>query len=235
MTSLTSQTPPEITTLLTLAVEKGANVEALEKLVGLYERVEDRRAATEFTAALLSFQAQCPPVRHNRTASFATRAGSSFTYGYADLAGICRTVNPILHPLGLSYTWDSRVSDDGTRIGVTCTVTHTAGHSVRASFEAPVDKGAGTSAAQDYAKILTFGERKSLVQVLGIFTADEDTDAALAGPITNEQYATLEDLLGASDVDRVKFLEYLKVDKLSELPVSRYDRTVRDLKARQAR
>ena len=43
---LPPEAPPEITELLRLAVEKGADVEALEKLVGLYERVEDRRAAT---------------------------------------------------------------------------------------------------------------------------------------------------------------------------------------------
>ena len=67
---------------------------------------------------------------HNRQASFATKAGGSFKYTFADLAEICRTVNPILHPLGLSYSWNSHVSDDGTRIRVTCTVTHTAGHSV---------------------------------------------------------------------------------------------------------
>ena len=135
---------------------------ALEKLVGLYERVEDRRAATEFTAAMLAFQSVCPVVVHNRQASFATKAGGKFSYSFADLAEICRTVNPVLHPLGLSYTWDSRVSDNGALIRVTCTLTHTAGHSVQASFEAPVEEGAGTSAAQDYAKILTFGERKSL-------------------------------------------------------------------------
>ena len=69
---------------------------ALEKLVGLYERVEDRRAATEFTAAMLAFQSECPVVIHNRQASFATKAGGSFAYSYADLAEICRTVNPVL-------------------------------------------------------------------------------------------------------------------------------------------
>ena len=90
------------------------------------------------------------------------------------------------------------MSDNGALIRVTCTVTHTAGHSVQASFEAPVEEGAGTSAAQDYAKILTFGERKSLIQALGIFTADEDTDAAPAGVITQEQYADLEDLVEKS-------------------------------------
>ena len=236
MTDIVPTEPPDdITALLRIAVEKGSDVAALEKLVGLYERVENRRAKGEFTAALLRFQAQCPAVRHNRKASFATRAGGTFDYKYADLAEICMTVNPVLHPLGLSYTWDSRVSDDGARIRVTCTVTHTAGHRVSSRFEAPVEDGAGTSAAQDYAKILTFGERKSLVQALGIFTADEDTDAAPAGRITNEQFASLEDLIVSAGVDRAKFAQYLKIDKLSDLPATRYDQAVRDLKARMTR
>ena len=229
---LPPEAPPEITELLRLAVERGADVESLEKLVGLYERVEDRRAATEFTAAMLAFQSVCPVVVHNRQASFATKAGGKFSYSFADLAEICRTVNPVLHPLGLSYTWDSRVSDNGALIRVTCTLTHTAGHSVQASFEAPVEEGAGTSAAQDYAKILTFGERKSLVQALGIFTADEDTDAAPEGKITSAQYIELEDLIETTGADRERFLQYLKVAKLVDLAASRYDQAIRDLKAR---
>ena len=235
MTEIMQTEPTEITELLALAVEKGADVKALTALVSLYERVEDRRAETELTAALLSFQAQCPAVRHNREASFTTKKGGTFTYTFADLAGICQTVNPILHPLGLSYRWDSRVIDDGARIIVTCFVTHTAGDTVTASYDAPVEEGAGTSAAQDYAKLLTFGQRKSLVQVLGIFTADEDTDAALAGKITDEQYATLEDLVESPGVDRARFLQFLQLDKLSDLPAAHYDRAVRDLKARLAR
>ena len=70
MTEIMQTEPTEITELLALAVEKGADVKALTALVSLYERVEDRRAETELTAALLAFQAQCPAVAHNKTSQF---------------------------------------------------------------------------------------------------------------------------------------------------------------------
>jgi len=139
----------------------------------------------------------------------------------------------LLYPLGLSYKWDSSVSEDGGRLRVTCTLSHVAGHSVTATFEAPVDKGTGTSAAQDYAKVLTFAERKSLVQVLGIFTADDDTDAAPSEPITGEQVANLNRLLDETRSDRKRFLALVGVANLVDLPSAQYATAVRLLESKR--
>ena len=226
--------PPSPAAMLQAAIEKGADVESLEKLVGLYERMENRRAASEFTAAMLEFQKGCPPISRNRKASFLTRGGGNFNYDYADLPHICRIVNPLLHPLGLSYKWDSSVSDDGGRLKVTCTLSHVAGHSLTAAFEAPIDKGTGTSGAQDYAKVQTYGQRQSLVQVLGIFTADEDTDAAPGVTITADQAATLDQLIEESRTNVARFLKTYGVEKLADLPAPNYAGAVASLNAKIA-
>ena len=63
----------------------------------------------------------------------------------------------------------------------------------------------------------------------------ELVDAALAGKMTDEEYASLEDLIVSAGVDRVKFTQYLKVDQLSDLPAIRFDQAVRDLEARMTR
>jgi len=209
-----------------------AGVKALETLVNLKIRVEDRQAASEFTAAMLEFQKRCPSIQKKKTASFLTKGGSTFNYNYADLPEICRTVNPLLYPLGLSYKWDSEVSPDGSRIKVTCTVTHVAGHKVTASFEAPVDKGTGTSAAQDYQKLRTYGERNSLIQALGIFSADPDTDAAPGNAVSDKQLADLEDMMRAVGQDRLRFLKLLKVEKLGDLPAANFEIAMNLLRAK---
>ncbi len=216
--------PPDIMGLMALAVQQGGNIETIERLTDLYHRIEDRRAASEFTLALKEFQERCPEIKKNKSASFPTKLGGDFSYTYANLTQVCRTVNPLLHPLGLSYKWDSAVSDDGGRLKVTCTLSHVAGHSVTAAFESPIDKGHGTSAAQDYAKVQTYGQRQSLIQVCGIFSADEDLDAAKAPVkrISDNQLAELEDLLTETKMNRAKLLELGGAASLGELRLSQF-------------
>ena len=51
------------------------------------------------------------------------------------------------------------------------------GHSEESSFEIPVDKSGYMTAPQQYASALTFAKRYALINVLGISTSEEDTDA----------------------------------------------------------
>lgn len=205
-------TPTAIQQMLTLAIEKGVPVETLEKLMALHERVSDRQAASEFAAAFASFQHACPLIYKASTANVATKAGSKFSYTYAPLDEIARTVGPLLHEHGLSYTWDSDVKE--RMLCATCTLRHVNGHSVTASFTAPTETSAGMSEQQKFAAALTFARRQSLVQVLGLTTTDEDTDARPTEMITDEQAASLEALITEVGADRAKFLKYLDIDDL---------------------
>lgn len=224
-------TPTAIQQLLTLAVEKGVTVEALEKLVTLHERVSDRQAASEFAAALADFQRECPPIKRAASAKIATKGGAQFSYTYAPLDEIARTVGPLLHERGLSYTWDSDVKD--RMLCAICTLRHVNGHSVTASFTAPTETSAGMSEQQKFAAALTFARRQSLVQVLGLTTTDEDTDAKPTERITEERAASLEALITEVEADRAKFLKYLGVSDLAELLAADYAGAVRALEQKR--
>ena len=66
-----------LTDLLRIAVERGAPVEQLEKLVDLHERMEQRQAARDFSAAFAAFQAECPSIVKNREGKVVTNKGGS--------------------------------------------------------------------------------------------------------------------------------------------------------------
>lgn len=224
----TSQSPAVfMPRLFELAVEKGeSGVQALERLVALHERMADRDAAREFAGALAAFQEACPPIQKTSTAKVVTKNGGEYRYQYAELDEIARTVRPILHRHGLSYSWDSKLSEDGTRIRVECFLAHANGHKVSASFESPT--AALTSAMskqQEVAAALTFGRRQSLVQVLGLTTTDPDTDAP-AEPVacvTAEQVEILEDLIDRRPAGaRAALLQYLGVTSMEMIPASRF-------------
>ena len=225
--------------LVRLAIERGVDVEVLERLVGLQERVTERNARGAYFEALADFQERCPEIRKSKKANIATRNGADYEYTYAPLEEITRTIRPILRECGLSYSWDV-AQGDGALI-VTCVLRHIEGHAERASFPVPVDSGARMSAAQKNGAALTYGRRQSLIAVLGLTTADPDTDAPAVGKsvetITEAQAADLRTLMDEvlTTEDQERFLGWMGVRTVEEVPASEYKRAVRGVEAKRAK
>lgn len=213
-----------ITQLLHKAVEQGTPVEALEKLVDLHERLAQREAAQEFYRALSAFKAECPRIGKSKTAEITTKGGGKYSYTFAPLDETTRVIDPILARHGLSYGFDSRV--EAGMLTCTCTLRHINGHSVPSNFTLPTENASAMSPQQKIAAALTFAMRKSLESALGITPTEEDNDAAAREidptPITADQLDELEDLIEDGQVNRPRFLAFLQVEKLGELPAARY-------------
>jgi hypothetical protein len=210
-----STSPVTVTDMLNRALEKGLPVETLEKLVALHERVSDRAAASEFATALADFQYECPPITKTSTAKIVGQSGSSYSYTYAELSHIANVVRPLLHSRGFSYAWDSEFRDK--MLTCTCTLRHVNGHREKATFTSPVESRAGMSEQQKHAAALSYAKRMSLIQVLGITTADPDTDGANPETITKEQVAELRMLADEVGADMPRFLRFLKYATLEEI------------------
>lgn len=213
-----------ITQLLQLAVEKGTPVEALEKLVDLHERLAQREAAQEFYRALAAFKAECPRIGKSKTAQIATKSGGKYSYTFAPLDETTRIVDPILAKHGLSYGFDSRTENG--QLTCTCTLRHVNGHSQPASFSLPTENASAMSPQQKIAAALTFAMRKSLESALGLTPTEEDTDAIAhevdPTPVSEDQLTELEDLVTETQADLRRFLKYMNVPALDEMPAARY-------------
>lgn len=229
--------PDAIVRLLELAVERSVPVEMLERLQALHERVSDRAAATEFAQALASFQNACPAIAKTSTAEIATKSGVKYTYSYAELDQIARTIRPHLQALGLSYTWDSEMQTTGV-IVCRCTLRHINGHTITASFACPTENPSAMTSQQKHAAALTYARRQSLIQVLGLTTTDPDTDGANPEPITEEQAHDLDTLISELGVDKPRFLRWAKVERLEDIPARNFEsaiKSVRSVAAEKAR
>ena len=226
LAALTPTTMPE---LFRLAVSKGQEgVAILERLVALDERMSARRAAQDFAEAMARFKETCPPVprRTENTQFKVTRNGTQVPRRYATLEDIEATVRGPLGACGLSFRWgDSTIA--GGNMTLQCIVSHAGGHSVTSSVVLPVESRAGCSEAQKYGAVMTYAQRYSLIQALGLTTCDDDTDGASdepAVPITPEQVEALEALIDQRPAgSRARLLEYLGIDKLEAMPASRFD------------
>jgi hypothetical protein len=228
----------EVSGLVRLAIERGVPTETLERLVALQERVTERNARAAFFEAKSAFQQECPEIRKSKKADIATKSGARFAYTYAPLEEITRTILPVLTRHGLSFTWDIASVDGGKFMNVVCILRHVEGHEDRATFPVPVETGGRMSDAQAMGAALTYGKRQSLTSVLGLTTADEDTDAARREPksrsaITDHQLADLEALIDEVGADRPRFLRFMGVRDLADLPASDYPRAIEALEAKR--
>lgn len=220
--------------LLYMAVEKGTPVAELKELVALHETMSQRQAQQDFAAAMARFQAECPSIKKSSKANFATRGGGAMSYTFAALDEIADTVNPILAKHGLSYTWDATVN--GGALTCVCTVRHCNGFSTQSSITLPTDSASAMSSQQKVGSALTFARRLSLTSALGLTTTDDDTDGAdKGGVITEEQAWDLEALRDEIGVDAAKFMKFLGVSTLAELPASKYAGAVAALEKKRGR
>jgi len=221
----------KISQMLNLAIEKGISVDALEKLVTLHERVADRQARSEFAGALASFQNECPPIHKSAKAKIKMNSGASFSYDFAPLDEIIRVVRPVLHKYGLSFTWDS--DSDENRLTCVCTVRHVNGHAQSSKFTAPIDKrmGNATSDQQKNAGSLSYAERQSLVQALGLVAVNPDNDGGIGSlaTITENQIADLAAIRDEVKANGPRFLKAMGVEKVEDIRADEYARACKML------
>ena len=165
--------------LMTIAVERGAQVDQLEKLMALHERWEAEQARKAFHAARARFQFLCPEIVKDKEGG-----GNSFKYKYASLPGIIRQVKQPLSECGLTFRWE--IDDKGKehQIEVSCILSHCDGHSEHNSMSAMPDDSGAKNDIQQRGSAVTYLQRYTLIGVLGIASANDDDDGKSAG-VTN--------------------------------------------------
>lgn len=222
------------TELLRLAVEKGTPVEQLKELVDLHERMADRQARQEFITALAKFKAECPPIVHSRQVGFASGQGAKVSYSYTELDELARVIDPVLTANGFSYGWDQKL--DKEFLTTTCTLWHIAGHSRTASFTLPTQNNSAASPQQKIGMADTYAARRSLIAVLGLTTADKDPRVSEIDPtpITEDQVIMIEDLITELQTSTVKFLKFMEVEKIEDIPAVKFNQAMAALKEIQA-
>ena len=208
---------PSVGAMLSAVIDKGVtaeNVGALEKLVELYERMEQRNAEKQFAEAFVRLQGELPVIVAETV--IANRGK------YARFEDVMHQISPVLVRNGftVSFSMDFR---DG-RILETCTLAHVGGHSRANSFA--VRTGKADSDTQADCKASTTAKRNSLLQALNIVIRqdclqDEDDARFEGGTITREEAADLSDWVDATGSDRAKFLAFAGAKTFEEISTSR--------------
>jgi len=163
---------PSVEAMITLAIEKGASVDTIERLMAVRREVRAEAAKEAYDRALAEFQAECPTI--HKTAKVMNK-DKTVRYQYAPLDAIIHQVKGLLQKHGFSYTVNAVA--EPTCVKAVCKLTHAYGHSDTSEFAVPIDKDAYMNPAQQVASALTFAKRYAFCNACGIMTGDADDDS----------------------------------------------------------
>lgn len=215
--------------LIASAVTSGADLEKLEKLLELQAKWDAMEAKKAYHKAMSDFKANPPKILKDKSVSFGVGKTS---YTHASLANVCEKVSESLSKYGLSASW--KVSQNGT-VSVTCKVTHEKGHSEETSLSAPADTSGSKNAIQAIGSTITYLERYTLLALLGLATGDQDNDGGTIEFIDEKQLSVLMDSMKSKEVNEAKFLKYMGIESLEQMPKNKYKKAIEAIKAKGAK
>lgn len=176
--SYTSAAPPQravaTTTpaeLLRYALDSGADLDRLEKLMAMQSAWEERQAQKAYNEAFAAFKSKAVRIIKNRSVTAGPLSGKK----YAELFAVVNAITPALSEHGLSASW--RISkDDKDWLEVTCTLKHVGGFSESVSMGGPPDAGGAKNAIQARASTISYLQRYTLKAITGLSEQDQDND-----------------------------------------------------------
>jgi hypothetical protein len=222
----TSKKPCLPVDLIQQAIEKGSNLEQIEKLMQLQERWEANEAKKAYFEAMAAFKASPPEINKDRTVKY-----KDVKYNHASLYNVTEKINTELSKHGLSASW--KVQQNGI-ISVTCKIVHIRGYGEETTISAASDTSGSKNAIQAVGSTITYLQRYSLLSLTGLATFDDDGAASggIAELINADEINQIEDLLVKSQTDIDKFVAWLKVDSLAALPKSEFRKAIVALEAK---
>lgn len=162
--------------LVELAINKGADVVQLERLMDLQERHEKSAARRAYVHAMASFKQHPIEIAKDKAVGYKDRNGGFVGYRHATLAGVTQVLVPALAKHGLSHSWS--IHQENGSVAVRCTLTHEQGHSECIEIKAPPDASGKKNAIQQIASTITYLQRYTLLAITGTSTEEMDDDGA---------------------------------------------------------
>jgi hypothetical protein len=195
-------TTPTPADLLAIAVNQGADLDKLERLMALQERWEANEARRAYNEAMAAFKAEAIEIIKRKEVDFTTKSGNRTSYKHAELSDVIEAVGPALSRHGFSWSWTP--SQKQGWIEVTCTLKHRMGHFETATLGGPADDSGGKNAIQAVISTTTYLERHTLKAICGVSEKGEDNDGAGAAARVDEWQQRVTEAATEDSLAKVK-------------------------------
>ncbi len=227
--------PAEDSRSLVAVIERAAtnpevDIDKMERLLQMHERITARQAQAAYAAALARLQPKLPIIRERGTIK--DRGGNTQSK-YALWEDIVGIVTPILASEGFALSF--RTGNDAAGVTVTGVLSHADGHSESTSLTLPIDTSGSKNAVQSVGSSTAYGKRYTAAALLNLRTGevDDDGQAGPGGFITEQQAADLRALMEEVGSSEDRFVKYLRVESLAALPAAKFSAAVKALEAKR--
>jgi len=163
--------------LLRRALDSGADLDRLERLMDLQQRYEENEARKAYVADMAEFKRNPPEIIKDKQVGYTGKDGF-VGYSHASLGNVTSAIVEGLAQHGFSHRWDTEQS--GPNVTVTCVLTHRMGHSERTTLSAAKDDSGKKNNIQQVASAITYLQRYTLLAATGLATKDQDDDGTKA-------------------------------------------------------
>ncbi|PCF96336.1 ERF family protein [Vreelandella nigrificans] len=145
------------------ALNPDVDIDKMERLLQMQERVMDRQAMMAYSAAMAAMQTELPSIEEH---------GQGNNGKYATLEDIVDTVRPIMQKYGFAVSFRIQTQERG--IQVTGVLMHKDGHREETSMLLPADMSGNKNTVQAFGSSTSYGKRYVLSALLNITTRGQD-------------------------------------------------------------
>lgn len=222
------------------ASDPNVDIDKMERLMQMHERLTDRSARAAFNAALAQMQPELPVVDRKGNITIhqkdkpKTPENVIQSTPYALWEDINEAIRPLLSKYGFALSFRVKKADD--RVEVTGVLSHREGHSEETMLSLPMDTTGSKNNVQAIGSSTSYGKRYTAMALLNITTRGEDDDGKAAGigdVISDEQFDALSKLMDDHGADLARFCAYFHIDKLADLPASKLAQAEQMVKAKR--
>lgn len=214
------------------ARDSSVDIDKMERLISMQERVQNRNAEVAFNAALAELQPKLPVI--NERGGIKDRSGNVQST-YALWEDVNEAIRPHLAEHGFALRF--RVDRQADQISVTGILSHREGHKEETTLTLPTDTSGSKNAVQAVGSSTSYGKRYTAFALLNITSTGEDDDGDKAGvrprsDAVNDDTLTLLidycEAVGGNQSGLI--LSAYKVKRLDELTQAQAESAVKRLK-----
>lgn len=190
-----------MTAVARAASDPSVDVEKMERLFAMHERMSARQAEQTYAEAMKAAQAAMPSI-------FRGRENKQTKSWYADLEAITKAIVPVYTAHGFSLSFGQSDCPIDNAIRVTCEVSHSGGHSKSFWYDNPIDD-AGIAGAKNKtpthgrASATSYARRYLTIMIFNLTLSGEDDDG-------NSATAPYQEPVDAKAADWIKQAKQLQ-------------------------
>ncbi|MBD1602414.1 ERF family protein [Pseudomonas typographi] len=160
------------------AADPSCDIDKLERLMAMHERMQARDAEAEFNAAMAAMQSDIPSIAERGAIVVNGQKRSD----YATFEDINDVIKPIMQRHGFAITF--KVENVPSGLSVTGILMHRTGHRESTTMLLPLDTSGSKNAVQAVGSSTSYGKRYVMSALLNLTTRGEDDDGHAAVPAT---------------------------------------------------